>query len=117
MGLFDKVKSAVTNAVEGFNADFEEAAALEVHALCDSLKEMKLFDKKKLGYVQALNNKCAGMNDDELEEIYTYVRKTSSLLLDHPGKETIEDELVRRNMYCRNDDGTITKNSAYKWFK
>lgn len=117
MGLFDKLKTTVTNAVEGFNADFEEAAVLEVHALCDALKEMKLLDKKKLGYVQALNNKCEVMSDDELEDIYMYIKKTSSFLVEHPGRDTVEDELVKRNMYCRNDDGTITKNSAHKWFK
>ena len=117
MGLFDKVKDAVVNAAEGFKADYEEAMSLDIYAQCDAMKAMKLFDKKLLGYRQALHDKCETMEDDQLEEFYKYIKKAGSFLKEHPGKEVVETVLVDRNMYIREKDGTIVKNRAYKWFK
>ena len=117
MGLFDKIKTVVVNAAEGFKADYDEAKEMDLYALCDAMKAMKLLDKKLLGYRQALHDRCDVMEDDELEEFYKYIKKSGSLLKEHPGKEAVEDVLVSRNMYVRHNDGSITKNSAYKWFK
>ena len=54
MGLFDKIKGAVGNAVSGFEEAYEAASAMELQALCDAMKEMGKLDPKILAYRRAL---------------------------------------------------------------
>ena len=117
MGLFDKIKGAVENAVSGFEEAYEEAASLELEALCDAMKEMGKLDPKILAYRRALSEKCERMTNDQLEEFYQYIKKAGSFLKAHPGKDPVEKILVDREMYIRNEDGTLSKNGAMKWFK
>ena len=117
MGLFDKLKNAVENAVGGFEEAYEAASAMELEALCDAMKEMGKLDPKILAYRQALSDKCAMMSDNQLEEFYQFIKKAGSFLKEHPGKDAVEKVLVDRRMYLRNEDGTIQKNHAYKLFR
>ena len=57
------------------------------------------------------------MDDEQLEEFYKAIKKAGSFLKEHPAQDAVETVLVERRMYLRNDNGTITKNHAYKWFK
>lgn len=117
MGLFDKIKTAVTSAADELKVAYEEAKGMELYALCDAMKELKLLDKKMLSYRQALDEKLDVMSDEELDEFYKYAKKAGSFLKEHPAKDAVEDILVKRHIYLRQNDGTIVKNSAYKWFK
>ena len=57
------------------------------------------------------------MDDRAAEELYEKIKKAGTLLKQHPAKETVEDALVDMKLYIRNDDGTLSKNLARKWFK
>ena len=110
MGLFDKIKGAVGNLVEGFEEAYNEAAAMDLESLCDAMKEMSKLDPKLMAYRKALADKCRQMSNDALEAFYAYIKKAGSLLKEHPGKDAVEDVLVERRLYVRNDDGTVSKN-------
>ena len=111
MGLFDKIKGAVGNLVEGFEEAYNEANAMDLETLCSAMKDMGKLDPKLMAYRKALADQCRRMNNDALEEFYAYIKKAGSLLKEHPGKDAVEDVLVERRLYIRNEDGTVTKNS------
>ncbi|MBQ8564037.1 MAG: hypothetical protein IJ443_09155 [Firmicutes bacterium] len=117
MGLFDKIKGAVENTAGNFKEGYDEAAAMDLYELCDELKELGMLDPKMLSYRTALSEKCKVLSDDEIEEFYKFVKKAGSLLKQHPAQKVVEDVLVTRKLYIRQDDGTVVKNSAAKWFK
>ena len=115
MGLFDKIKDAVKTAAGNAKAVYEEAEAMDLESLCAAMMEMKLIDPKLIAYRAALNAKCGGMSDQQLEEFYFWIKKQGNLLKKHPGQETVENELVRRDMYIRDEeDGTISRNHSYR---
>ena len=115
MGLFDKIKSAVMNAADNAKAVYEEAAAMDLESLCAAMKELKLIDPKLIAYRAALNNKLDAMSDQQLDQFYGWIKKQGNILKKHPGQETVENELVRRNMYVRDEeDGTISRNMSYR---
>ena len=115
MGLFDKIKDAVKNAAGNAQAVYEEAAAMDLESLCAAMKELKLMDPKMLVYRSALNSKCCAMSDQELEAFYGWIQKQGNILKRHPGQETVENVLVHREMYIRDEeDGTIRKNHFYR---
>ena len=113
MGLFDKLKGAVENLAQ----EIEVATAMDLRELADVMKETKLLDPKMMAYKPVFKDKCEKLEDDEIEEFYKEIKKAGSFFKTHPGKEVVEEVLVERRMYVRNDDGTITKNTAYKWFR
>ena len=115
MGLFDKIKSTVMGAANDVKNAYHEATAMGPEMLCEAMKDLKRMDPKMLGYRQALSEKCEAMNDDDLEEFYAYIKKLGTILKAHPGKEAVENVLVDRNIYVRNEDGTVTKN--FRLFK
>ena len=110
MGLFDKIKSAVQNAAGDMKAAYEEASAMDLATLCTVMLAMKKLDPKMLMFKKALQDKCAAMTDDELEQFYAWIKKQGGILKTHPGQETVENILVDRNLYSRDEDGTISKN-------
>ena len=115
MGVFDKIKGAVVNAAGNAKAVYEQAAAMDLESLCAAMKELKLIDPKMIAYRASLNAKCGEMGDQQLEEFYTYIKKQGNILKNHPGQETVENELVRREMYIRDEaTGTIHKNHSYR---
>ena len=115
MGLLDKIKSAVTNAAGNAKAVYDEAAAMDLESLCAAMKELKLIDPKMIAYRAALNCKCGEMNDQQLDQFYDWIKKQGNILKRHPGQETVENELVRREMYIRDEEtGTIHKNHSYR---
>ena len=111
MGLFDKIKGAVGNLVEGFEEAYNEAAAMDLESLCNAMKDMSKLDPKLMAYRKVLSDNCRQMNNDALEDFYAYIKKAGSLLKEHPGKDAVEDVLVERKLYIRNKDGTVSKNS------
>ena len=115
MGLFDKIKNTVMGAANDVKNAYLEAQAMGLEMLCEAMKDLKRMDPKLLGYRQALNEKCQAMTDDELEEFYAYIKKQGNILKAHPGKEAVESVLVDRNIYVRDEDGTLTKN--FRLFK
>ena len=112
MGLFDKIKGAVSNLAEGFEEAYNEAAAMDPEGLCETMKDMGKLDPKLIAYRKALADKCRQMSNDMLEEFYAYVKKSGSFLKEHPGKNAVEDVLVERKLYIRNEDGTVTRNGG-----
>ena len=117
MGLFDKIKSSVKNTAQGMKDAYEEADKMDIYELCEVYKEIGKLDPKALAYRTCLAQKCNGMRDDDLEEVYINLKKAGKLLKQHPAKEVVEDELVQRQMYIRDEDGIVTKNNMYKLFK
>ena len=117
MGLFDKLAGAAQNAVENLKDGAAEASMMDAYTLCDVLKGMKMLDPKGLVYRQALRSKVMEMDDHSADALYTKIKKEGTLLKQHPAKETIEDALVEMKLYIRDDDGTLSKNLARKWFK
>lgn len=117
MGLFDKIKNAAQNAAEGVKESYAEAEAMDIMELCDMLKEIGKLDPKLMGYRSAFRTKCEQLNNEQLEELYLYIKKTSSLLKEHPGKDPVEDILVRRNVYHRDEEGHVSKNVGFHLFK
>ena len=115
MGLFDKIKAAVKNAAGDMKAVYDEAAAMDLETLCSTMMGMKLLDPKMVMYKTALRAKCSDMTDDQLEEFYTWIKKQGGILKTHPGQETVENILVERDLYTRNEDGTLTRHT--RWFK
>ena len=115
MGVFDKIKGAVVNAAGNAKAVYEQAAAMDLESLCAAMKELKLIDPKLIAYRAALNNKLDAMSDQQLDQFYGWIKKQGNILKKHPGQETVENELVRRNMYVRDEeDGTISRNTFYR---
>ena len=115
MGLFDKIKNAVKNAAGDAKAVYEEAEAMDLESLCAAMKELKMLDPKMIAYRAALNVKCGAMADQQLEEFYFWIQKQGNILKRHPGQETVENELVRREMYLRDEEtGTLNKNHSYR---
>ena len=111
------VSTKLKGAVQNLASELETASAMDINELGELMKQTKMFDPKQLVYQQAYKENCELMEDDELELFYKEVKKAGTFLKDHPGKKLVEEVLVERNMYVRNDDGSVTKNSAYKWFK
>ena len=115
MGLFDKIKGAVMGAANDVKAAYHEASLMSLESLCEAMKDLKRMDPKMLGCRQALSEKCQAMTDDQLEEFYAYIKKLGTILKAHPGREAVENVLVERNIYIRNEDGTLSKN--FRLFK
>ena len=115
MGLFDKIKSTVMGAANDMKSAYDEAMAMSPEMLCETMKDLKRMDPKLLGCRQALSEKCHKLTDDELEEFYAYIKKQGTILKAHPGKEVVENVLVERHIYIRNEDGTLSKN--FRLFK
>ena len=115
MGLFDKIKNAVKNAAGDAKAVYDEAVAMDLETLCNTMMGMKLLDPKMVVYKTALRVKCGDMTDDQLEAFYAWIKKQGGILKTHPGQETVENILVERELYTRNEDGTLTKHT--RWFK
>ena len=110
MGLFDKIKTAVKNAAGDMKAAYDEAAAMDLETLCNVMMEMKKLDPKLMMFRKALQDKCATMNDADLEAFYAWIKKQGGILKTHPGQEAVETLLVDRELYTRDEDGTISKN-------
>ena len=117
MGLFDKIKGAVANVAGDVKQGYAEAAAMGLEQLCLTMMDMKKLDPKLLAYKSVLQEKCNAMSDAELEQFYTYIKKQGGILKTHPGQSTVEEVLVRKNLYTRNEDGTLTKNMKLRFFK
>ena len=117
MGLFDKIKGAVMNTADEVKAAYANASTMGLEQLCLTMMDMKKLDPKMLAYQRALQEKCDVMSDEELEQFYTYIKKQGGILKTHPGQKTVEDVLVRKNLYTRDEDGTLTKNSSFRFFK
>ena len=117
MGLFDKIKGAVANVAGDVKQGYAEASAMGLEQLCLTMMDMKKLDPKMLAYKGALQEKCNAMSDEELEQFYAYIKKQGGILKTHPGQSTVEEVLVRKNLYTRNEDGTLTKNSSFRFFK
>ena len=117
MGFFDNIKKAVQNAANDLQAAQAQADAMDLDALCNVLKDLKKLDPKMLAYKGVLQEKCDAMSDEELEQFYAYIKKQGGILKTHPGQKTVEDVLVRKNLYTRDEDGTLTKNSSFRFFK
>ena len=115
MGLFDKLKSTVMGAANDMKNAYDQAMAMNLETLCDVMKNLKRMDPKLLGCRQALSEKCRNLTDDQLEEFYAYIKKQGTIIKAHPGREAVEDILVERHIYIRNEDGTLTKN--FRLFK
>ena len=111
MGLLDKIKGALNNAVEGTKAAYAEASAMDLETLCAAMKEVKSPSATMLGYQQAFRQKLDVLTDDELEGFYDYIKREGTIFKAHPGRSSVEDLLVERNIYSRDEeDGTIHKN-------
>ena len=117
MGLFDKIKGAVVNVAGDVKQGYAEASAMGLEQLCLTMMDMKKLDPKMLAYKGALQEKCNAMSDEELEQFYAYIKKQGGILKTHPGQSTVEEVLVRKNLYTRNEDGTLTKNMKLRFFK
>ena len=117
MGLFDKLKGAVMDAAQDMKGAYEEAMLMDLNMLCDAVADMSKLDPKLLAYRGAVNEKCNALSDEEIEDFYKDVKKMGTLFKKHPMQEMVEANLVERNMYVRQEDGSVVKNSAYKWFK
>ena len=117
MGFFDNIKKAVQNAANDLQAAQAQADAMDLDTLCNVLKDLKKLDPKNLVYRQAIKDKCAALPDDDLEAFYARIKKAGTIFKQHPAQSAVEDVLVEKNMYVRDEDGTVTKNSAFKWFK
>ena len=117
MGLFDKIKGAVVNVASDVKQGYAEASAMGLEQLCLTMMDMKKLDPKMLAYQRALQEKCDVMSDEELEQFYTYIKKQGGILKTHPGQSVVEDVLVRKNLYTRDEDGTLTKNMKLRFFK
>ena len=115
MGLFEKIKNTVIGAANDVKNAYDEAMAMGPEMLCEVMKDLKRMDPKLLGCRQALSEKCRAMTEDQLEEFYAYIKKQGTILKAHPGKEAVENVLVDRHMYIRNEDGTLSKN--FRLFK
>lgn len=110
MGLFAKIKTAVQNAAGDMKAAYEEASAMDLEPLCSTMMDMKKLAPKMLMYKKALQDKCQAMTDDQLEQFYAWIKKQGGILKTHPGQESVESILVDRDLYSRNENGTICKN-------
>ena len=117
MGLFDKIKNTVMGAANDVKNAYDQAMAMDLETLCDVMKDLKRMDPKLLGCRQALSEKCRKLTDDELEEFYAYIKKLGGIFKTHPGQETVENVLVEKNLYSRNEDGTLSKNMKFRFFK
>ena len=117
MGLFDKIKGAVANVAGDVKQGYAEASAMGLEQLCLTMMDMKKLAPKMLAYKGALQEKCNAMSDEELEQFYAYIKKQGGILKTHPGQSTVEEVLVRKNLYTRNEDGTLTKNMKLRFFK
>ena len=117
MGLFDKIKGAVANVAGDVKQGYAEASAMGLEQLCLTMMDMKKLDPKMLAYKGALQEKCNAMSDEELEQFYAYIKKQGGILKTHPGQSTVDEVLVRKNLYTRNEDGTLTKNMKLRFFK
>ena len=115
MGLFDKIKNTVMGAANDVKNAYDQAMAMDLETLCDVMKDLKRMDPKLLGCRQALSEKCRQLTDDQLEEFYAYIKKLGTILKAHPGREAVENVLVERHIYVRNEDGTLSKN--FRLFK
>ena len=115
MGLFANIKNKVMGAANDMKSAYDQAMVMDLETLCDVMTDLKRMDPKLLGCRQALSEKCQAMTDDELEELYAYIKKLGTILKAHPGREAVENVLVERNIYIRNEDGTLSKN--FRLFK
>ena len=98
---------------------YDEAMGMDLGELLDNMSEMRKLDPKFLSYQGALKEKLSMVSNDELEEIYRAIKKTGFVLREHSAQNAVEDVLVDRNLYIREEDGSLTRNSlaGFKLFK
>ena len=117
MGLFDKLKDAAKNAATEMKSGYEEASHMDIYELCECLKGLGKLEPKYMMYRAALSEKCHEFTEEGIEEFYRYILKQGTLLKRHPAQDVVEDVLVDRQLYVRNEDGTVSKVTKLKWFK
>ena len=114
MGLFDNLKNKITSAANDVKNNIEELSAKEITTLCDEMKECKALDPKNITYSMVISSKCGEMDDFDLEDLYLDLKKQGTILKKHPAEKVVLDELVRREIYIRSDDDTVSRNMLAK---
>lgn len=114
MGLFDNLKSKIENVASDLKENIEEMDAKSITTLCDEIKELKSVDPKKITLSMSIAAKCEGLDDFDLEDLYLELKKQGTFLKKHPAEKVVLEELIRRNIYCRSDDDTVSRNMLAK---
>lgn len=105
MGLFDKIKQKVGDAMDAHQTAYEQGMTQDIPALCATLKEAKGIELT--GYKAAFKAKCEVIDSKELKKLYREVKRGLSLKKNHAA-DVIEDILVARGVATRNEDGTVS---------
>ena len=111
MGLFDKLKENIGNAMETAKEGYGEAVQMSIEELLDKMKDLGALDPKMLVLQSALQEKLDDYTPEGLDELYKAIKKQGGLLKKHPAQKFIENYLVDKRLYTRQEDGTLTKNS------
>lgn len=114
MGFFDNIKSKVVAAADEYKTAYEWGKGQSTEAVCEAMKEAKGMTLN--GYIAAFKDRCEEMETRDLKALYDEVTGRNkpglhinlSLKKNHAA-EAIEDILVRRRVWKRNDDGTIDR--------
>ena len=114
MGLFDGLKNKINDAAQGLKEGLDVAMTKDINTLCDELAEYKELDPKKAPILMAINQKCEDINDFDLEDLYLSYKKQGKLLKRHPAEKVLLEPLVKRCIYIRSDDGTVSRNMLAK---
>ena len=114
MGLFDGLKNKISQAAVGFKEDLEIAMTKDIYQLCDELALYKELDPKKLPITMAIDTKCEQLHNFDLEDLYEYYKKQGKLFKKHPAEKVLMEQLVKRDIYIKNSDGTYSRNTFAK---
>ena len=110
MGLFDAIKNMVANAANTAKEGYNEAMNMDPRTLCNQLKDLKKTDIKFVTYRSVLAGKLDDMDDEALDACYQEIKKQGTFFKQHPAQEVLEDALVQRNIYNRDEDGVLSRN-------
>lgn len=111
MGLFDKLKENIGSALETAKEGYGEAVQMSIEELLDKMKDLGALDPKMLVLQSALQEKLDDYTPEGLDELYKAIKKQGGLLKKHPAQKFIENYLVDKKLYTRQEDGTLTKNT------
>ena len=114
MGLFDNLKMKVVGAANDFKKGIDELSCKDIVVLCNEMKELKSLDSMNMSYSMVISDKCEQLNAFDLEDLYLSLKKQETLFKKHPAEKIILEELIKRNIYIRIDEDTITRNSLAK---
>ena len=110
MGLFDKIKKAAASAKDGYVEAYQWANGKELKEIHQAMMETKVSEVAKLsGYKMVFREKCEALDSKSLVALHRELKSTGFILKTNHAQQILEDILVERGIFHRDEDGVVTE--------